>query len=380
MGMRTAVESVSGNNREIIASDSRRRRWLALDFFAGSGLVACGFNKFFRTVWANDICTKKAAVYCANHGNEKFTLADIRDVTGEKLPFAHLSWASFPCQDLSLAGLAGGIHANRSGLVWQWLRVMDEMTDRPRILVAENVLGLLSSAGGENYKVLHKSLVERGYNVGAIVLDAVKFVPQSRPRVFVIAVDKDVVLPEKLLDTGPNWLHPTAVTRISRGLDGWLWWYMPTPSRRQTSVQDIIEWDAPWDTEETRKRNVGMLSKRHKDILLVGKEPLIATGYKRTRGGRPVLELRFDGVAGCLRTPDGGSSRQLLVVKKDGKIKTRLLTVRETARLMGVPETFALPGSYNDGYRAMGDAVAVPVVTYLSQHLLAPLVGVAYEC
>ena len=101
---------------------------------------------------------------------------------------------------------------------------------------------------------------------------------------------------------------------------------------------------------------------------------MVAPGYKRTRKNGQVLELRFDGVAGCLRTPEGGSSRQFLILKRDGKLSTRLLTVRETARLMGAPESFKLLGSYNDGYKAMGDGVAVPVASWLAKTLLSPLV------
>lgn len=63
-----------------------------------------------------------------------------------------------------------------------------------------------------------------------------------------------------------------------------------------------------------------------------------------------------DGIAGCLRTPEGG--KKCLVVKEGKSTHARLLTVREAARLMGAPDTFKLPGSYNDGYKAMGDAVA----------------------
>ncbi len=100
---------------------------------------------------------------------------------------------------------------------------------------------------------------------------------------------------------------------------------------------------------------------------------LVAPGYKRTRQGKQVLELRFDDIAGCLRTPEGGSSRQFLVIKKSGKLLTRVLTARETARLMGAPDTYKLPGSYNDAYRAMGDAVAVPPARWLAKHLLFPL-------
>ena len=145
----------------------------------------------FAPVWANDINARKAAVYRANFKSNHFVLDDIKNISGSSLPSAHLSWASFPCQDLSLAGNMKGIHAERSGLVWEWLRVMDEMPERPGILALENVSGLLSANSGENYRSLHHALVERGYQCGAIALNADLFVPQSRPRVFVVAI-KDV--------------------------------------------------------------------------------------------------------------------------------------------------------------------------------------------
>ena len=108
--------------------------WRMHEFFAGSGLVAYGLKGMFAPVWANDISDQKAAVYTANFGNQHFVLDDIKNVNGADLPYANLSWASFPCQDLSLAGSLGGIHASRSGLVWEWLRVLDEMLEKPKFL------------------------------------------------------------------------------------------------------------------------------------------------------------------------------------------------------------------------------------------------------
>nr|WP_326168446.1 DNA cytosine methyltransferase [uncultured Oscillibacter sp.] len=144
--------------------------WTMHEFFAGSGLVAYGLKGMFAPVWANDISEQKATVYKANFGDNHFELDDIKNIRGYELPCAHLSWASFPCQDLSLAGSLGGIHASRSGLVWEWLRVLDEMEQRPKILLLENVVGLLSTSKGNNYHILHTALVERGYDCGAIVL------------------------------------------------------------------------------------------------------------------------------------------------------------------------------------------------------------------
>lgn len=344
-----------------------------LEFFAGSGLVAKGLSSYFRAVWANDICEKKAAVYRANHGEKHFHLGSIADVKGDDLPSAKLSWASFPCQDLSLAGLTAGIHAERSGLVWQWLRIMDELPERPPVLVAENVTGLVSVDGGSHYRILHDALRSRGYKVGAVVLNAAHWVPQSRPRVFVIAVADDLKIPTALIGDKPNWAHSSALVNAVEGLQGWVWWNMPEPAERKTTLADMIEWDAPCDPKADAKKKIALIPPNHQARLNAA-ESVVVPGYKRTRNSKQVLELRFDGIAGCLRTAEGGSSRQVVVLKKGANVDTRLLTVRETARLMGAPDSYKLPGSYNEGYTAMGDAVAVPVAKYLARHILAPLV------
>lgn len=344
----------------------------ALDFFAGSGLVTHSLKPFFNVVWANDISEQKAEVYVRNHGAGHFHLEDISKISGHDMPYVDLSWASFPCQDLSLAGKGEGIHANRSGLVWQWLRTMDEMETMPDILAAENVEGLISSNEGENYISLHNELIKRGYRAGAIKLNAQNWIPQSRPRIFIIAVKQGITLPAQLCSQGPNWLHSDNIIRAASKVKDWIWWNMPEPAERKCQLSDIIEWDAPVDESEKTNQLLRLLSEKHEKQL--GQSDNIAiTGYKRTRSGKQRLELRFDGIAGCLRTPKGGSSRQILVMKRNGVIHTRLLTARETARLMGAPENYWLPEKYNDAYMAMGDAVAVPAVHYLAEHLLFPL-------
>lgn len=351
---------------------NRATKPVYLEFFAGSGLVAYALQSYFKAEWANDICEKKAAVYKANHGKKHFHLGSIADVSGGDLPVAKLSWASFPCQDLSLAGLTAGIHGKRSGLVWQWLRIIDEMPNRPPLLVAENVTGLISVDNGSHYRILHEALRSRGYKVGAVVLDAIHWVPQSRARIFVIAIQNGIDIPDALLAHEPNWLHPSYVVKVAKDLEGWLWWNMPKPPKRKKDLADLIEWNAQCNEKKDADRNLRLIPGHHRTQL--GQEDVtVAAGYKRTRNKRQVLELRFDGVAGCLRTPKGGSSRQFVVLKRNGKLFTRLLTIRETARLMGAPESFKLPGTYNDGYKAMGDAVAAPVARYLARHLLSLL-------
>jgi DNA (cytosine-5)-methyltransferase 1 len=92
------------------------------------------------------------------------------------------------------------------------------------------------------------------------------------------------------------------------------------------------------------------------------------------RGGEQRAEIRFDGLAGCLRTPRGGSSRQTLLVIDQGQVRSRLLSPREGARLMGLPDAYRLPRSATAGLHVIGDGVAAPVVRWLSERLLTPLV------
>lgn len=345
-----------------------------LEFFAGSGLVCHALEPYFKLAWANDVCPKKANVFRANNPGSPFELRSITDVCGASLPSSSLSWASFPCQDLSLAGNISGIQGKRSGLVWEWLRVIDEMAKRPPVLVAENVVGLVSTHNGEHYKELHHNLTERGYAVGAMLLDAVRWLPHSRPRVFIVAVDKRVNIPKSLLSNGSTWLHNSSVERIAQDLTDWIWWKLPEPKTHRKTLTSIIDFHAPCHDETTTQKNLALIPKEHfKRLQESGLT--VAPGYKRIRQGKQVLELRFDDIAGCLRTPIGGSSRQFLIIRQGSVWRTRIITPREAARLMGAPEQFMLPGTFNDGYKAMGDAVAAPVAAYLARHLLSPLVA-----
>jgi DNA (cytosine-5)-methyltransferase 1 len=352
--------------------------WTMHEFFAGSGLVAYGLKGMFRPVWSNDICSKKAAVYHENFEDSHFVLDDIKNISGDSLPYAHLSWASFPCQDLSLAGSIGGIDAKRSGLVWDWLRIIREIKQRPSLLLVENVTGLLSANNGADYSKLHYALLDLGYRSGAIVLDASFFVPQSRPRVFIIAIKTEIEIPEELKDNGKNWLHSKAVVKLGLSLPDWIWWRTKELPKRQIKLVDILDFTLPFDKDSV----LSLIPPHHQEHLALYSN-CITTGYRRIRNKKQCLELRFDGLAGCLRTPQGGSSKQFLVVKQNNELHARLLSAREAARLMGAPDTFQLLGTYNDAYRAMGDAVALPVASFIGKSFLLPLAKVIYiekEC
>ena len=84
-------------------------------------------------------------------------------------------------------------------------------------------------------------------------------------------------------------------------------------------------------------------------------------------------EVRFDDVSGCLRTPAGGSSRQSILIVERGEVRARLLSSREAARLMGLPDSYALPANYNEAYHLLGDGVVAPIVRHLAAHWMEPI-------
>lgn len=354
------------------------RRPKFADFFAGSGLVSLGAKSRFDVVWANDICPRKGDIYRRNHPQNPFVLGSIDEISGESLPPVEVAWGSFPCQDLSLAGSRGGLRAERSGLFWQWLRVLDEMSEKPRVVALENVVGLLSSAGGEDFREIYQALTSRGYEVGAIVLDASYWLPQSRPRLFVVGADRQLDGQAFQAD-GPGWAHPASIRKFARDL-ALTWWRLPEPGFQRQSLSAILDWSQAVHEPSKHERLMSLVSPRHGEMLgaICGPKLRAFPGYRRTRSGSQVLELRFDDCAGCLRTARGGSSKQFLILWDGRKFSSRLVVPREAARLMGAPDTYWLPESFTEAYNAMGDAVAVPVVEFLCDHLLAPLIHSAH--
>jgi DNA (cytosine-5)-methyltransferase 1 len=369
------------------------------EFFAGGGMVRTGFGPNWRCLFANDFDHKKAVSYRANFRDEDVLATDpIGDLVANDLPGqANLAWASFPCQDLSLAGAGAGLKGERSGTFWPFWRLMKALIadERPpQMIVLENVCGTITSHGGKDFSMICKAFVDAGYSVGAMVIDAKLFVPQSRPRLFIIGVHDKTEIPANLIDAAPSprW-HTKAIVAAYGKLPAnvrseWLWWNLPMPRSRRLSLADIIE-DNPinpqWFCQAKTKRLLAMMSDINRDKLRKAKQVgrrVVGGVYKRTRSdeeGRKVqrAEIRFDEVAGCLRTPGGGSSRQVIIIVEGQSVRARLISTRETARLMGLRDTYRLPENYNEAYHLTGDGVVVPVVRHLAKYIFEPILDCA---
>ena len=370
------------------------------EFFAGGGMARAGLGDGWRCLFANDFDAMKAATYRANWGAEHLVCADVAKLAVSDLPAkADLAWASFPCQDLSLAGDNAGLGRaksaapTRSGTFWPFWALMKGLRSEgraPAAIVLENVFGALTSHGGKDFAAIGAALAGAGYRFGALVVDAVHFVPQSRPRVFFVAVEHGAPLPPGLAGAAPSapW-HPRALVEAHSRLPAaakrkWVWWQLPVPPARASTLADLVEGQPSgvrWHTPEETARLLGMMSPLNAAKVEVARRAgrrMVGGVYRRTRpdgdGGKGQrAEIRFDGIAGCLRTPSGGSSRQTILVVEGDTVRSRLVSPREAARLMGLEDSYQLPARYNDAYHVAGDGVCPPVVRHVARHLLEPL-------
>jgi DNA (cytosine-5)-methyltransferase 1 len=361
------------------------------DFFAGIGLVRLALeSRGWTHVFSNDIDPKKFEMYAENFRGDPpatYILADIYNLCGDDIPTVMLAHASFPCTDLSLAGARAGLAGKHSGTLWALLRILGEMgSRRPMVVMLENVTGFLTSHGGSDFRRAIAALNELSYVCDAFVVDAVHFVPQSRPRLFVIgALDASEPLTTR---DGPVFYESHVRPRelaASFLLDPKLRWRireLPALPQSTHRLDEILE-DLPsestvwWDDGRT-KYLLSQMSERHAAVartMIAADEYTYGTVYRRIRHGRSMAELRTDGIAGCLRTPRGGSSRQILLKAGRGQCRARFLTPREYARLQGVPDTFPITvTNRNQAYFGFGDAVCVPVVQWIADNYLNPLV------
>jgi DNA (cytosine-5)-methyltransferase 1 len=359
---------------------------VAWEFFAGGGLAGLGLDGW-RIGFANDLDAAKARAFRANHPDVPFVEGDVGALSARDLPGrADLAWASSPCQDLSLAGGRRGLAGARSGAFWGFMglmRALEAEGRAPDRLVVENVCGLLTSGEGEDFAAVCAALAEGGRRVGALEIDAAHWLPQSRPRLFVLALRGDAA-PDQPGPGGP--FHTprlvAAHARLPEAIRAnWAWWRLEAPPRRNPDLAALLEPDeaVDWFAPAAVDHALGLLSPAHRLRLEAERHKggrRVAAGYRRVRIENGVraqrLELRFDGLAGCLRTPAGGSSRQLIVTVEGPRTRVRWLSAVEAARLMGLSEDYVLPGSQTAGLKLMGDAVAVPVVRALSEGLLHP--------
>lgn len=355
----------------------------AAEFFAGIGLVRLALEQSGWSVrFANDLDPKKAEMYRQNWpGEDHLRVADIHALGVGELPPVDLFTASFPCNDLSVAGRQAGLAGRESSAFWGLVRLLDELgSERPPLVLLENVLGFLKSRGGRDLETALLAFNRLGYAVDTVVLDARRWVPQSRVRLFVVgrqATDET----ERESFAWESDARPRELVRFIHAHPEIQWDLRSLPPlpdeqpRLESILEDLPEDDPHWWNRDRADYFMGQLSERHAAVaaeMIAGEEISSATAFRRVRRGRSMAELRTDGLAGCLRTPRGGSGRQILFQAGRGRYRVRLLTARECARLQGVPESYRIEVPLSQALFGFGDAVCVPAVAWIAKHLLGP--------
>lgn len=355
------------------------KKYTALEFFSGIGLARAGMQSAgIETIWANDIDETKCVLYAAQWGKNDLHCEDVFKIDAESVPAADIAWASSPCTDLSLAGKRGGlVDGPESSAFFGFIDVVEKMGSRkPKALILENVCGLASSHDGSDFRMVVEEFNRLGYSVDAFELNARRWLPQSRPRMFVVGllnpIDGGVldtsIRPDKLV-----WIHSddaliTHITPIGE-----------VPGLKSSGLSKVLEkipsddprWWCP-KRVEAFLNSLSAVQEKRVEKLKNARRTSARTAYRRTRNGKPTWELREDDISGCLRTARGGSSKQAVVFLGNKQIKIRWMTGLEYARLQGA-------GSFKiDGFResqiqyAFGDAVAVPAVSWLMKNAVLP--------
>ncbi len=358
------------------------------EYFAGIGLVRLGLeNAGWNILFSNDFNPQKHEMYAAyfKDAEHHYSQESIFDLNPDDIPDTTLATASFPCIDLSLAGDRDGLAGKHSSAFWGLIRILEEKGDKkPALVLLENVPGWLTSNKGNDFRIAIQAMNNLGYACDVYSLDAARFGPQSRLRIFVIGVRTETINANiySLLQR-PNSLDVKAVKDAVLANSDLRWNFLDTPEPPivPTTLSEIVEEmdenDPRWWSQIETDRHLLMMTPLHRERvekLAIGEEWNYLTMYRRRRQGQTRAEVRNDDRAGCLRTAGGGSSRQMIVAGCRGLIKIRHMTPREYARLQGAPEDYPLPNNTIQALTGFGDAVSVPVIAWVAEHILNPLI------
>ena len=296
---------------------------------------------------------------------------DATKIDPAKLPYIDGVCAGFPCQAFSIAGGRLGFEESRGTLFFEIARIAKQK--RPRFLLLENVEGLLSHANGKTFAEILATLDEIGYDAEWQVLNSKYFVPQNRPRIFIIAY---------LRGTPPPKVFPY---RERYGL-------LDKPRQGKSQGGEGLRCEVSTiDSRYGALRNSG-------ETYLV--EPTIQMVQKHDRDTNRVYHP--DGIARSLRANSGGmgsktglyavmnpglhkKSQNGRTVKEDGEEmftltaqdkhgvfdgkKVRRLTPMECERLQGFPDKWTEGLSDTQRYKCLGNAVTVPVIEFILKEL-----------
>jgi DNA (cytosine-5)-methyltransferase 1 len=281
-----------------------------------------------------------------------------------------------------MSGIVTGSH---SSAFWGFVQILKAQGSiAPPLVLVENVPGWLVSNKGKDFRVTVTALNDLGYACDVFILDALRFTPQSRLRVFLVGSKIRLTnTTVELLLTRPKSLLSDQLRKCIVANKDLRWFYndlcAPPPLNTcglSQIVERLDEKDDRWWSAVEVKRHLAMMNEAHRERvegLKNGVQLSYRTFFRRRRNGNQRAEVRDDDLSGCLRTAVGGSGKQFLVEAGQGTMKMRAMTPREYARLQGVPDHFPIRVNGVQALTGFGDAVCVPAIAWIANHVLTPL-------
>lgn len=329
--------------------------------FTGVGGFDLGFERAgMRCLWQAEIDK-----YCREVLNRHFEVPiveDVRNVTRKTVSAVDVVCGGSPCQDVSIAGRRTGIHGERSGLFFEFIRVLEEL--KPGWFVFENVPGLLSSNGGRDFRTVLLSLAECGYGVCYRVLDSQYFgVPQRRRRVYVVGHRGDGRAAHVLFERDGGGGDIAAGTQSSEGDTGR---FAPCVGERRTTGT-LAASGAGTSRPAGQGNELDMLV--HTEVFAPVSRT-ITSEYGRIVNNGQTVDSHYV-VSKTLTTGEGKRNdfeTQTLLSASQG---VRRLTPTECARLQGFPDDWNVGLSDAQRYKQFGNAVTVNVAEWIARRIIA---------
>lgn len=307
-----------------------------IDLFAGIG----GFRQAFqdaggKCVFSSEWDKYAKKTYEANYGETPY--GDIRKINKSEIPDHDVLCAGFPCQPFSLAGVSKknslgrkhGFEDETQGTLFFEIKEILRLK-RPKAFMLENVKNLLSHNKGKTFEVIRHALEDSlGYVITWKVVDAAKWVPQHRERIFIVGYDPGQIAVNKddiFIPGTPeaDYSYPTLPSIIRKKLTGYTLGL------------------GTWDTLERHKANHAAKGN--------------GFGY-----GIHYLPISKNAVTRTISARYHKDGAEILIAQKGDR--PRRLSVEEAMQLQGYdPENFVFPVSKTQAYKQIGNSVVVPAI------------------
>jgi DNA (cytosine-5)-methyltransferase 1 len=307
-----------------------------IDLFAGIGGFRLALEAFNgKCVFSSEIDIHAQKTYQANFSDIPY--GDITKIDENTIPEHDVLCAGFPCQPFSIAGLRKGFEDTRGTLFFDVLRIVSNK--KPKVVLLENVKGLVNHDNGNTFKVIKERLELLGYYIHYKVLNTKDYnIPQNRDRIFIIGYNKNKI------QNFTNFNFPNKVSLTH-------------------TLENIIDFSCTVsDLTETVHKHINKHISNGK-IKSISKCTII-TEVRPSR-----CSSRSDNISPCLTAKMGTGGNNIPIILN----LKRKLTINEALQIMGFPKNFKMPNAKHQSYKQIGNSVSPEIVKLLFKEVVKVL-------